>query len=105
MKSHLYHWWQRPISPFTALLTAFTLLLTAAWIFLGALDATPSLAAPSQQQAITLQLIPFATGLSAPVKLANAGDDRLFVVEQGGVLEYYHACAIRRRTGLTGVGF
>ena len=86
MKSHLYHWWQRPISPFTALLTAFTLLLTAAWIFLGALDATPSLAAPSQQQAITLQLIPFATGLSAPVKLANAGDDRLFVVEQGGVI-------------------
>lgn len=86
MKSHLYRWRQRPISPFTALLTAFTLLLTAAWIFLGALDATPSLAAPSQQQAITLQLIPFATGLSAPVKLANAGDDRLFVVEQGGII-------------------
>ena len=79
MKSHTYHWRQRSISPFTALLTAFTLLLTAAWIFLGALDAAPSLAAPGQQQAITLQLIPFASGLSAPVKLANAGDDRLFV--------------------------
>jgi glucose/arabinose dehydrogenase len=31
-----------------------------------------------------LSLQPFATGLSGPVGLANAGDDRLFVIEQVG---------------------
>ncbi|MDC8004987.1 PQQ-dependent sugar dehydrogenase [Aureisphaera galaxeae] len=35
-------------------------------------------------QSINVSLQPFATGLSSPVDIAHAGDDRLFVVEQGG---------------------
>lgn len=86
MKSPMNHGQQPSFSPFTGLLIAFTLFLTGAWLLLGLLDATPSLAAPTRQQAITLQLTPFATGLAAPVKLTNAGDERLFVVEQGGII-------------------
>jgi len=36
-------------------------------------------------QNITLES--FATGFSAPVDLKNAGDERLFVVEKGGVIK------------------
>ena len=36
------------------------------------------------QSPVEIALEPFATGFSNPVKLANAGDDRLFVVEQVG---------------------
>ncbi|GAB5401485.1 MAG: PQQ-dependent sugar dehydrogenase [Aureisphaera sp.] len=35
-------------------------------------------------QNIEVTLQPFASGLSSPVDIANAGDDRLFVVEQDG---------------------
>ncbi len=35
-------------------------------------------------QDLELTLQPFASGLSSPVDIAHAGDDRLFVVEQGG---------------------
>jgi len=31
-----------------------------------------------------IDLVPFATGFSSPLNIQNAGDDRLFVVEQGG---------------------
>jgi len=71
-------------SPFTTVLVTFLLLLLSAWVALGLFATNPSLAATLQQQAITLQLTPFATGLSQPVKIANAGDDRLFVVQQSG---------------------
>ncbi len=75
----------RPWSPFAMLLAAFFLLLMGAWAALGALDAQPTLAAPRQQQAITLQLTPFTTEvLTQPVKITNAGDERLFVVQQTG---------------------
>lgn len=73
-----------PFSPFVMFLVAFLVLLAGAWLALGALDANPSLAAPGQPQAVTLQLTPFATGLSQPVKITNAGDERLFVVQQSG---------------------
>ncbi len=71
-------------SPFAMLLAAFLLLSLGAWAALGALDAQPTLAAPRQPQAITLQLTPFATGLTDPVKITHADDDRLFVVQQTG---------------------
>lgn len=74
----------QPWSPFAMLLAAFFLLLMGAWAALGALDAQPTLAAPRQQQVITLQLTSFATGLTDPVKITNAGDERLFVVQQTG---------------------
>ena len=35
-------------------------------------------------QSQTLELVPYATGFSSPVDVTHAGDDRLFVVEQGG---------------------
>ncbi len=37
--------------------------------------------------ALTLDLEVFASGFSSPVALANAADDRLFVVEQAGVIK------------------
>lgn len=40
-------------------------------------------------QEFTLEL--FAGGLSSPVELAHAGDDRLFVVEQGGTIKIINA--------------
>ncbi|RIK34709.1 MAG: glucose dehydrogenase [Chloroflexi bacterium] len=33
-----------------------------------------------------LQLVEFASGFNSPVKIANAGDDRLFIVEQSGII-------------------
>lgn len=86
MNVALLAWRRRPFSAFTFLLLVFLLLLTGAWAALGALEAPPSLAATEQPAAITLQLTPFATGLSQPVDIANAGDDRLFVVQQGGTI-------------------
>ncbi|MBL7952326.1 MAG: PQQ-dependent sugar dehydrogenase [Flavobacteriales bacterium] len=41
----------------------------------------------SAQDPIRIQLEPFATGLSGPVDIAHCGDDRLFVVEQAGVIK------------------
>ncbi len=41
---------------------------------------------PVAARAQTVDLAEFATGLSSPVKIANAGNDRLFVVEQGGTI-------------------
>ena len=35
-------------------------------------------------QSQSLELVPYATGFSSPVDVTHAGDDRLFVVEQGG---------------------
>ena len=84
VKLVLLSWHRRPLSAFTLLLLFFVVLLTGAWVALGALAASPSLAATEQPAAITLQLTPFATGLSGPVDIANAGDDRLFVVQQSG---------------------
>lgn len=34
-----------------------------------------------------ITLVPLATGLNAPLNIQNAGDERLFVVEQGGVIK------------------
>jgi len=38
-------------------------------------------------QAQNLQLVELADGFSVPVDIASAGDDRLFVVEQGGTIQ------------------
>jgi glucose/arabinose dehydrogenase len=36
-----------------------------------------------------ITLIPFATGLSAPIDIKNAGDNRLFIVQQTGIIKIY----------------
>lgn len=74
----------QPLSPFALLLMACLVLLLSAWGALGLFPVAPSLATTAQAQAVTLQLTPFATGLSQPVKITNAGDERLFVVQQSG---------------------
>lgn len=49
------------------------------------------LAAPRAQTAVTavptLQMAPVAAGFTQPVDIANAGDDRLFIVERAGVIK------------------
>ncbi|WP_130733276.1 sorbosone dehydrogenase family protein [Flavobacterium sp. J27] len=44
---------------------------------------------PSISQDIDLQIL--ATGFSSPVEITHAGDDRLFVVEQGGLIKILNA--------------
>lgn len=39
----------------------------------------------------TIGVTPFATGFSAPVEITNAGDSRLFVVQQGGAIRILNA--------------
>lgn len=55
---------------------------------LGLLLALHTLAAPARivQGGVTLQLQEFAKGFNQPVKIANAGDNRLFVVERSGLI-------------------
>ncbi len=48
----------------------------------GGDGSTPSSTSP----AVTLSLVQFATGLNDPVGVYNAGDGRLFVIEQAGVI-------------------
>src|SRR5262245_31759556 len=51
----------------------------------GASAATiPSASAPSMAAGTTLSLRPVVTGLSGPVHITHAGDERLFIVEQPG---------------------
>ena len=54
-------------------------------ISLNVATAMPALETASSQ-AISLELVPFATGFTSPVDIANAGDDRLFILEQGGII-------------------
>jgi len=53
-------------------------------IFLGILMLT---GAESMVQAISIDLVPVAGGFSLPVDITHAGDDRLFVVEQRGLIK------------------
>jgi glucose/arabinose dehydrogenase len=67
------------------------LLLTFAGHFVPS-AISPTLAAPNQDVAIesvSIQLQPVLSGLSSPVFVTNAHDssDRLFIVEQGGVIK------------------
>jgi glucose/arabinose dehydrogenase len=61
------------------------LLLTLA-VATGLQSTGPVVAGEATATAIQLELEPFASGFTHPVKLTNAGDERLFVVEQGGTI-------------------
>jgi glucose/arabinose dehydrogenase len=50
------------------------------------LALAPIAPAWAAQAAVELAVEPFASGFARPVKIANAGDERLFIVEQGGVI-------------------
>ncbi len=43
--------------------------------------------ASCQTAQIAINMVPFATGLSNPVSITNAGDSRLFVVDQSGYIQ------------------
>ncbi|MCP4429288.1 MAG: PQQ-dependent sugar dehydrogenase, partial [Chloroflexi bacterium] len=47
--------------------------------------------AETPQAPLDLSLSSFATGFSGPVDITHAGDDRLFVVEQHGVIKIIHS--------------
>jgi glucose/arabinose dehydrogenase len=86
MRSYMRPSGSPPVAPFTVLLIAFLVLLLSAWLTLGFLFNGPSLAATTQNQAITIELTPFATGFNKPVDIVHTGDDRLFVVQQDGII-------------------
>lgn len=50
------------------------------------LSSTLLLVTPSFTQTIQVDLVPWATGLAAAVDIAHCGDDRLFVVQQSGLI-------------------
>ena len=53
--------------------------------------ALQDIAAATAPPALQLALVEFATGLSQPVSMTNAGDDRLFVVEKAGRIRIVRA--------------
>lgn len=75
------------------LFSAFTfislILFFTTWLVFNALAAstiTPPSSSESSPATISLRVQEFATGLNRPVKVTHAGDTRLFVVEQPGVI-------------------
>ncbi len=72
----------RSASLFLAFIFVLFLLLLALGFALGAL-AAPHSRSPG---AVALQVQEFATGLAQPVKVTNAGDSRLFIVERWGAI-------------------
>ncbi len=70
--------------PIGLLLAALLVILQAARGIAGGQDEqifAPIVHGPGE---FSLSLDPFASGLASPVDIANAGDERLFVVEQAG---------------------
>lgn len=75
------------------------------WVAAGAVIALITMTALQPAAFVTaspaqfeLQLAPFATGFSSPVKIASAGDDRLFIVEQNALIYVVEADGTRLAT-------
>ncbi|MEZ4623202.1 MAG: PQQ-dependent sugar dehydrogenase, partial [Caldilineaceae bacterium] len=73
---------KRSATLFSVFTFVLLILLLAIELAIGVLAAP----ATSKTGAISLQVQEFAGGLINPVKIANAGDNRLFVVERRGVI-------------------
>lgn len=65
------------------LLAIFALVVSACTVAL----ANPEPAVPLAENDLALDLTTFATGFNDPLSIAHAGDSRLFVVEQSGVIK------------------
>ncbi len=76
-----------PIRRLALLMGGVWLSLLLSWFIAAAQPSTPTLPSAAPQANISLSLQNFASGLSSPVSLANAGDSRLFVVEQAGIIK------------------
>jgi len=77
----------RPLSLFSAFIFILILALLAIGLVWRALAAP----LPRTAEIPLLHLQQFADGFNDPVKLANAGDSRLFVVERGGTIRILQA--------------
>ena len=67
------------------------LLVVAVWLSGTAVSAQPSLAPEAPDGSVNLTVDPVVGGFTQPVDIANAGDDRLFIVEQPGVIRIIDA--------------
>ena len=79
----------RPVYGLIPLVIFLLLILLAAQAFKATAqpDSEASVATKNQPEAaLELNLSPFASGLSKPVGIGNAGDGRLFVLEKDGVI-------------------
>ncbi len=69
--------------------TAPALIVLVALLYL-LISLSVTVAMPASKtaspQAIALELVPIATGFTRPVDIAHAGDERLFSLEQGGII-------------------
>ena len=73
--------------PHRPALNLLSLLLIGGLLFTLATAYSAPFGAPaSPLNTISISLTSFATGLDEPVDIANAGDDRLFVVERSGLI-------------------
>ncbi len=74
-------------SPHRSAFRLVSLLLIGGLLFtLTTAYSAPFSAPASPLNTISISLTPFASGLDEPVDIANAGDDRLFVVERSGTI-------------------
>ncbi|MBK9050831.1 MAG: PQQ-dependent sugar dehydrogenase [Chloroflexi bacterium] len=68
------------------LVAGMMVMMVMSWLVAAAKPAMlPPSATPNG--GVTLSLSAFASGLTEPVSLAHAGDSRLFVVEQAGIIK------------------
>lgn len=65
-------------------------LLAVGWLGGTAVSAQPT-SATQTPNGVSITVSPVASGLAQPVDIANAGDDRLFIVEQAGVIRIIDA--------------
>lgn len=86
MKTFIQNKSARDVIGFFCLLILTAVLISACSAIVQA-NQNPASAPASTGGGLTLSLEQFATGLSGPVGLANAGDSRLFVIERAGVIK------------------
>ncbi len=55
----------------------------------------------SFSQAVTL--VPWSSGFDSPVDMTNAGDDRLFIVEQDGIIKVVSASGVANSTNFLNI--
>lgn len=65
------------------------LFVLVSWLSGTAVSAQPS--TPEAPNGLAITAVPIESGFTQPVDIANAGDDRLFIVEQPGVIRIIDA--------------
>ncbi|NIP26623.1 MAG: hypothetical protein GWN55_16575, partial [Phycisphaerae bacterium] len=86
MKAMLQRKSTREVVSFICLLVLTAVLISACSAIVRANSGDEAMPAASNGS-LQLSLDTFATGLNEPVGIANAGDDRLFIIERAGVVK------------------